>query len=183
MTAVASLLLRLARHVAPRHRLDWIHAMEAELAHVAPGDSVPFAAGCVLAALQQRTAHMSRNLIAAAQVVCLAASAALAVLGCANAMRLGQQDFMLGLIFAFSGAIWGAAFVALAFKSWRAVAFIAVAGLGISVAQGLATVASVPALQPGSSLILALALEGIVLFGTLLGAALLFGRKPGQRHF
>lgn len=157
--------------------------MQAELAHIAPRDAVSFAAGCALAALRERTAYMSRNGIAAAQVVCLAASAALAVLGGANAMRLGQQDFMLGIIFAFSGAMWGAAFVAMACKSWRAVAFIAVAGLGISVAQGLATVASVPALQPSSSLILALALEGIVLFGTLLGAALLFGRKPGQRHF
>jgi hypothetical protein len=178
MNVIPILLLRLARHVAPRHRVEWMDAMQAELDHCAARHAVSFAAGCLFAALQERSSHMSRNGIAAAQVVCLAAAAVLAVLGCANAMRLGRQDNMVGLVFAVSGAIWATAFIVTAAKRWRALAYLACIGLGISAAQWAGTMMVIPAMRANITLIRAMALEGLVLFGVLLGAALLFRHRP-----
>jgi hypothetical protein len=123
---------------------------------------------------------MFRNGIAAGQIICLGAAAVLALLGCANALRLGRQDSMLGLAFAVSGAIWATAFIVTAAKRWRALAYLALIGLGVCTAQGIGTLMAIPVTPGSATLIRALALEGIVLFGVLLGAALLFGHRSTQ---
>lgn len=170
-------MLRLARHIAPEHRSDWVDAMQAELGYISTQDNLTFAAGCLFSALNERTIHMFNTGIGVAKFVCLAACLLLAALGIGNAVRLNHQDAMLGILFGLSAMIWSAAFIATIFKSWHNLSLIAIGGLILSLAQGLGIVLATPGMQQNSVLIWALFQEGVVLFGALLGAAQIFKNK------
>ena len=56
MTSVSCILLRIARWIVGRDRVEWVDAMEAEAESIR-GDSTLWAAGCVAAALRHRVWH------------------------------------------------------------------------------------------------------------------------------
>lgn len=179
MNRAAYLAIRLARHIAPEHRNDWVDAMQAELEYTPTQDNLTFAAGCLISAFKERTTHMFHSGIGVAKSVCIVACFLLASLGFANAVRLNHEDATLGILFGLLAVTWSAAFVATAFKSWRNLGRVAIGGLVLSVVQGLGVMLSQPEVQQNSTLIWALFLEGLVLFGALFCAAQIFKRKQG----
>lgn len=177
MSAASHLLLRLAKHISPGRRVDWVKAMQAELAYIPPQQCLPFAIGCLIATAHERAMHMFKSGLSVAKFICLAATLVLAGFGILNALRLGQQDPALGIAFGALALAWGSAFVATVMKNWQALVLVAVVGLALSSVMGLTTMLVLPAVQQSSNLIWALFIEGLVLFGAMLAAAQFFKRE------
>ena len=116
--------------------------------------------------------------IGVAKFFCLAGCLALAGLSFANAMRLGQQDGTLGIVFSSLAMVWSAAVVATLMKRWHELAMVALCGLMLSAGLGLSIMLAVPAVQQSANLIWALFLEGLVLFAAMWSTARFF--KHGQ---
>lgn len=125
---IPRLLLRLARLTIPDNRLEWLHAMEAELDHVPIFQHRAFAWGCLLTSAQERIKTMTR--IPPLRIIPgLFAAAVMVILCLANGIRMFADAPVVGGILIAAGALWIAVWAAVHAQSSERLAKFAIAGL------------------------------------------------------
>ncbi len=160
-------LMRLARFVAPRHRRNWVDAMDHEIPHIPTAEHRSFIAGCLLNSLKQRIKDM-RSVPPLRIVPGLLGSAFLAVLCLANGARLLADAPVIGTILLALSALWISIFGAVQAQSSHTLAKFAVLGLAFYSAIGAASLTGAPAFTSDGAFYRALALEGLLLFSAVL---------------
>lgn len=164
-------IVDLALRLAPAARRDWLQSMRNELSYLPRDERLGFAIGATRLALSERMIEMKNIASRPIDGLILLAAAFLALAATNSGIHQFPNDRVVAISFCALALAWSSIFVAALIGRYRLLANLACVGGALSLAIGLASGMLTQMSAANISLMRGLALEGVVLFVALFGAA------------